>query len=98
MRRCDNCCASLGGMRPQARFCSASCRRAHARSSEATEASRDALAASLLLRQTRAVRAFQAAQLSGDSVAADAATRALDELAQLTAQLFGAPTTPGDTP
>lgn len=98
MRRCDNCRTSLGGMRPQARFCSASCRRAHARISEATEASRDALAAALLLRQTRAVQHFQAAQLIGDSAATDAATRALDELTELTAQLFGAPITPGDTP
>lgn len=98
MRQCDHCTAPLLGMRPDARFCSAACRRAAARSDEALTVTRDAAAAVLLHRQSRAVQALLLAQTNGNADQAAAATRALDELDELTAQLFGATPTPGDTP
>lgn len=98
MRQCDHCTAPLLGKRPEARFCSAACRRASARDNEALSSARDAAAAVLLHRQGSAVQALLAAQTTGNARQAAAATRALDELDELTAQLFGAQTLLGDTP
>jgi uncharacterized protein YicC (UPF0701 family) len=64
MRFCDNCAASLDGMRPSARTCSAACRRAVSRSAADTLAARDAAAAALLLRERQALDALQSAATS----------------------------------
>jgi len=98
MRQCDHCTVPLLGMRPEARFCSAACRRAAARVHDSLQNTRDAAAAVLLHRQGRAVQALLLAQTNGNADQAAAATRALAELDELTAQLFGATPTPGDTP
>ena len=92
MLLCDPYTAPLTGMRAGSRFCLAACRRASARETETLPSVRDAAAARLLLRQTRAAQALLIAERHDDSRAALVATRVLHELSELTNQLFGAPT------
>jgi len=71
MRFCDNCAASLDGMRPSARTCSAACRRAVSRSAADALAARDAAAAALLLRERQALDALQSAATPEQRAAVD---------------------------
>ncbi|ROS57019.1 hypothetical protein EDF21_0672 [Frigoribacterium sp. PhB118] len=70
MRFCDHCSASLEGMRPSARTCSAACRRAVSRSAADTLAARDAAAAALLLRERQALEALESAASPEERAAA----------------------------
>ena len=58
---CDNCAASLDGMRPSARTCSAA----------DTLAARDAAAAALLLRERQALEGLQSAATPEQRAAVD---------------------------
>lgn len=91
MRTCAACHAELAAdRRPHVRYCDARCRGLALRGARDTDAARDATAASLLLRQTRALADREAAAVWGDAVARSTADVELREIATTVRRLFGA--------